>query len=123
MSLAVAAFVLALNEPASAQARVPVAPPATGEAVRCAGLTQAASELDGEREGARDASAAKRLYDAGLYWALTAMQAARSAGRTEEAAEADQTRSRTDALARLREGSSDAQADLARCLARTPNLD
>lgn len=117
------AFAVSAMEPQAAPVRpsVVVTAPAASEAMRCAGLTQAASELNGDRSG--DAGEAKGLYDAGLYWALTAMQAARSAGRTEEAAEADQTRSRTDALARLREGSTDAQADLARCLARTPNLD
>ena len=40
------------------------------EAVRCAGVTQAASELEGgeSRQG-------RALYDAALYWSLAAMQA------------------------------------------------
>jgi len=41
------------------------------EAVRCAGLTQAASELEGS-ESARGRS----LFDASLYWSLTASQLA-----------------------------------------------
>ena len=46
------------------------------EAVQCAGLTQAASELEGG-----ESVEGKRLYDAALYWSLAAMQAATAAGR------------------------------------------
>lgn len=120
MSLALMVLTLTALESQATRPQLAVEIQSPAEAVRCAGLSQAASELDAERGTTAEA---KRLYDAGLYWALTAMQAARSTGRTEEAAEADQTRSRTEALARLREGSADAQADLARCLARTPTLD
>ena len=45
------------------------------EAVQCAGLTQAASELEGG-----ESVEGKRLYDAALYWSLAAMQAATTAG-------------------------------------------
>ena len=51
------------------------------EVVRCAGLTQAASELEGgeSREG-------RALYDAALYWSLTAIQGAQTANRAPAAA-------------------------------------
>ena len=44
------------------------------EAVRCAGLTQAASELEGG-----ESVLGRRLYDAALYWSWAAMQAATAA--------------------------------------------
>jgi hypothetical protein len=47
----------------------PVQPLPYEEAVRCAGLTQAASELEGGESGE-----GRALYDAALYWSLTATQ-------------------------------------------------
>lgn len=87
------------------------------EVVRCAGLAQAASELEGgeSREG-------KALYDAALYWSLTAIQAAQTAGRTPTVTEADQTRARIRAVRELSAGNAAARADLQRCRARTPEL-
>ena len=41
------------------------------ESVRCAGLTQAASELEGG-----ESAEGRSLYDAALFWSLAAMQAA-----------------------------------------------
>ena len=66
------------------------------EAVQCAGLTQAASELEGG-----ESVEGKRLYDAALYWSLAAMQAATTAGKSAQAAEGDQTRARIAAVRRL----------------------
>ncbi len=125
MSLALLVLALGMPEPQDAPTRpaVVVETPAWNEAVRCAGLTQAASELDGQGDAERDPSEAKQLYDSGLYWSLTAMRAARTAGRAEAAAEADQTRARAEALTQLRADSSEAGRELARCLARTPTLD
>lgn len=124
MSLTLLVLALGVLEPQAAPARpaVTIERPSWSEAVRCAGLTQAASELDGDTDGARDAGDAKRLYDAGLYWSLTAMQASQAGGRTAEAAEAAQTRSRLEALDQLRDESSEARRELARCLTRTPAL-
>ena len=87
------------------------------EAVQCAGLTQAASELEGG-ESVRG----KRLYDAALYWSLAAMQAATAAGKSSTAAEADQTRARIAAVRRLNIDATTAQGALQRCLERTPAL-
>lgn len=87
------------------------------ESVRCAGLAQAASELEGGESGE-----GRRLYDAALFWSLTAMQMARSAARPPETAEADQTRARIRAVRELSAGEPDARTALDRCRARTPEL-
>ena len=87
------------------------------EALRCAGLTQAASELEGG-ESARG----KQLYDAALYWSLAAMQAAQASGRQPTAAEAEQTRARILAVRQLSAEQEEARARLAQCLRRTPDL-
>ena len=87
------------------------------DTLRCAGLTQAASEL----EGAENLDG-RKAFDAALYWALTAGQAAQAAGKSDAAADADQTRARIAAVAQLNAGNADARADLDRCRARTPNL-
>ena len=86
------------------------------QAVRCAGLTQAASELEGG-ESARG----RELSDAALYWSLAAGQAAMAGGR-EQTAEADQTRARVTAVRELSNGVAGAREQLNRCLARTPDL-
>ncbi len=91
--------------------------PSYDEAVRCAGLAQAASELEGGESGE-----GLSLYDAALYWSLTAMRMARGASRPPEAAEADQTRARIRAVRELSAEDASAQADLERCQARTPEL-
>lgn len=87
------------------------------EAVRCAGLTQAASELEGGESGE-----GRSLYDAALYWSLTAMQMAEAAARPPTATEADQTRARIRAVRELSTGDAGARAALERCRARTPDL-
>ena len=87
------------------------------ETVRCAGVTQAASELEGG-----ESAEGKALSDAALYWSLTAGQAAVTAGKTPAAADADQSRARIQAVRELNAGNAGAQADLTRCRQRTPNL-
>ncbi|WAC60274.1 hypothetical protein [Brevundimonas sp. SL130] len=87
------------------------------EAVRCAGLTQAASELEGG-----ESTEGQRLYDAALFWSLAAMQAGTVAGKPSAAAEADQTRARIDAVRRLNADAPAARAALNRCLQKTPDL-
>lgn len=95
--------------------------PSYDEAVRCAGLTQAASELEGGESGE-----GRSLYDAALYWSLTAMQMAQSAApaaaRPAAAAETDQTRARIRAVRELTARDAGARADLRHCRARTPDL-
>lgn len=87
------------------------------EAVLCAGLTQAASELEGG-----ESAEGRALYDAALFWSLSAMQAGQATGKPAAAAEADQTRARIDGVRRLSAGSGEARAALARCRARAPDL-
>lgn len=95
----------------------PPQPPSYDAAVRCAGLTQASSELEGgeSREG-------RSLYDAALYWSLTTIQMAQAAARPAMAAETDQTRARIRAVRELSAGDPAARADLQRCRAQTPEL-
>lgn len=86
-------------------------------AVRCAGLTQAASELEGG-ESARG----RRLFDAALYWSLASSQAADAAARDPEISDNDQTRARIRAVRELSAGDEQAREALSQCLARTPDL-
>lgn len=108
---AILAAVIALNAPQQAQA----AP--YEDAVRCAGLTQAASELEGS-----ESSRGRTLFGAALYWSLTAAQASRTAGRTESQVDADQTRARVRAVRELSAGDATAKTALETCIQRTPNL-
>ena len=87
------------------------------EAVRCAGLTQAASELEGG-----ESRYGRELYDAALYWSLAAMQAATTAGRNPTAAENDQTRARLQSVRRLSAGDAEARTALQRCRKTAPRL-
>ena len=87
------------------------------DSVRCAGLTQAASELEGGESGE-----GRALFDAALYWSLAAAQAADASGRGSAAADADQTRARILAVRQLSAGTAEARAALRRCRQRTPDL-
>lgn len=87
------------------------------EIVRCAGLTQAASELEGG-----ESVEGRSLYDAALYWSLTAIQTAHATGREPAIAEGDQTRARIRAVRELSGGNVEAREQLQRCRARAPRL-
>lgn len=87
------------------------------EAVRCAGLTQAASELEGG-----ESRYGRQLYDAALYWSLAAMQAATASGRDPMVAESDQTRARLRSVRRLSSGDPEARARLQHCRQTAPRL-
>lgn len=108
---AILAAVLALTTPHQAQ----TAP--REDAVRCAGLTQAASELEGS-----ESSRGRTLFDAALYWSLTAAEAQRGAGRSDSQADAEQTRARLRAVRELSAGDATAKSALETCLQRMPNL-
>ena len=86
-------------------------------AVRCAGLTQAASELEGG-----ETPRGRMLFDAALYWSLAAGQAADAAGRAPAVSDNDQTRARIRAVRELTSGDDGAREALSRCLDRTPDL-
>ncbi|QTC91554.1 hypothetical protein [Brevundimonas goettingensis] len=87
------------------------------ETVRCAGVTQAASELEGG-----ETAEGKALSDSALYWSLAATQAAQASNRDANVADADQNRARIRAVQQLNAGDADAKAALQRCRARTPDL-
>ncbi len=87
------------------------------EAVRCAGLAQAASELEGG-----ESADGKSLFDVALYWSLAAGQAASASGKAPSVADADQNRARIQAVRQLNAGDEDARAALRRCRTRTPDL-
>lgn len=120
--VAVTAALALAQTSAPIQAQVPAQTPVArlvsyDEAVRCAGLTQAASELEGG-----ESRYGRSLYDAALYWSLAAMQAATVAGRDPDGAELEQTRARLDAVRRLSAGDSEARAALQRCRQKAPRL-
>lgn len=95
----------------------PVQALAYEDIVRCSGLASAASELEGG-----ESTEGRALYDAALYWSLTAIQAAQTAGRSPAVAEADQTRARIRAVRELSADNAEARAALQACRARTPRL-
>jgi endonuclease/exonuclease/phosphatase (EEP) superfamily protein YafD len=87
-------------------------------ALRCSGLSQAASELEGG-----ETSRGKRLYDAALYWSLQTNLLARQAGRAQAQADAEQARARVQAVREFSgQQATAARAELERCLAQTPAL-
>ncbi|MFN3816282.1 hypothetical protein [Brevundimonas sp.] len=86
-------------------------------AVRCAGLSQAASELEGG-----ETPRGRMLFDAALYWSLAVGQAADAAGRAPTVSDNDQTRARIRAVRELSAGETAARDALSRCLDRTPDL-
>ncbi len=87
------------------------------EALRCAGLTQAASELEGG-----ETRYGRSLADAALYWTLFAMQSAQADGRSPTQAEADQVRARLASVRRLTRGDSNARKQLQQCRQKTPQM-
>ncbi|MEH6665587.1 MAG: hypothetical protein V7678_12095 [Brevundimonas sp.] len=86
-------------------------------AVRCAGLTEAASELEGG-----ETPRGRMLFDAALYWSLAVGQAADAAGRPPAVSDNDLTRARIRAVRELTGGDPAAREALSRCLDRTPDL-
>ncbi len=103
------------------QAAVPPAPTVRllsyDEAVRCSGLAQAASELEGG-----ESTEGQALFDAALYWSLATAQAAEASRRDPATAEIEQTRARLRAVRELSQNDPAARATLTRCRARTPDL-
>lgn len=87
------------------------------EAVRCAGVTQAASELEGG-----ESRYGRSLSDAALYWSLVAMQSAQTHGRTSAQADTDQNRARLEAVRQLSAANKATRSQLQSCRQRTPRL-
>jgi len=86
-------------------------------AVRCAGLAQAASELEGG-----ESRYGRTLADSALFWTLTAFQAADSRQISYVTAETDQRNARLLAVKRLSQGEPLARRQLQQCRQQTPRL-
>lgn len=91
--------------------------PTYAETLRCSGLTQAASELEGGESGE-----GRALYDAALYWSLTTLQAGPAARKSGAMIEAEMTRARVQAVRELTARNAQAREALQACRARTPSL-
>jgi hypothetical protein len=87
------------------------------ETVRCAGLSQAAAELEGGESGE-----GRALSDAALFWSLAAAQSAAIQGLGEAESDRELTVARLRAVRELARGDADARAALAACRARVPDL-
>lgn len=87
------------------------------QAIHCAGVTQAASELEGG-----ESVNGRRLFDAALYWSLSTIQATRVAGRDPLAADRAITRIRVSAVQRLSGNDEAIRHQLNECLRKAPRL-
>jgi hypothetical protein len=76
MLAAAAITLLSFSGAQAAAAPAPLRVQNLDQVIRCAGLTQAASELEGGESGD-----GRALYDAALFWSLTAIQAGQAARR------------------------------------------
>jgi len=117
MLAAAALILLSLVELQTATPLAPVSTLALDDIIRCTGLTQAASELEGGESGD-----GRALYDAALFWSLTAIQAGQNARHAPAATEAQVTRARIKAVRELTAENPAARAHLQRCRDRTPSL-
>lgn len=86
-------------------------PPYT-EAIRCAGLAEASYEL------ATSKYRKAQMFDASVFWGLTASERARKDGVSAAAFGDDQVRARRLASAELRRGN--ASSELESCVRRVP---
>lgn len=114
--LVTALIMLTLGVP---QATAAVRPAASSyaETLRCSGLTQAASELEGGESGE-----GRALYDAALYWSLTTIQAGQTTNRPAATIETEMARARVQAVRELTTRNEAALTALTECRARTPSL-
>lgn len=87
------------------------------DAVACAGVTQAGSELEGN-ESARG----RLLFDAALYWSLTTIQMGQASGRPTTLTERDLSSARIRAVRELSRGVPTTVEKLERCVKSAPSL-
>ena len=113
----VAALMAMIVMPPQATAAPRPAAPTYAETLRCSGLTQAASELEGG-----ESNEGQALYDAALYWSLTAIQSGQATRRPTATVEAEMTRARVQAVRELTARNEAARDALQQCRARTPSL-
>lgn len=109
--------ILTLAQTLALAQQTPAPPLSWAETLRCAGLTQAASELEGGESGE-----GRALSDAALFWALATAQAGAAAGKSEIEVDREQTAARTLAVRQLTRRDPAAREALAACRARTPDL-
>jgi hypothetical protein len=117
MLAAAAITLLSFSGAQAAAAPAPLRVQNLDQVIRCAGLTQAASELEGGESGD-----GRALYDAALFWSLTAIQAGQAARHAPAATETRVTRARIAAVRELTIGDAAARTQLQRCRERTPSL-
>ena len=104
------------QEAAQANAPTPIVMP-YADVIACAGVTQAMSELEGgESEHGR------RLYDAALYWSLTAIQLGQASGRPDVRTETDMTNARIRSVRELNRHDAKAVEHLENCIKSAPKL-
>lgn len=119
MFAAVASAILLMSFQAAASENRPAAPLVVtyDTAVKCAGVTQAASELRGG-----ESDEGRALYDDALYWSLTTIQLATAQGRNAATTEEDMQKARVSSVRRLSSEHDDAVRDLRRCRQMAPSL-
>lgn len=88
--------------------------PAYADSIRCAGLAEAADQLEADEARSRP------LYDAALYWGLAASERARKDGIASATFKADQLRARETALKQLKSGDADAAGAAIQCVMKVP---
>lgn len=87
------------------------------ETVTCAGVTQAASELEGT-----ETERGRRLFDAALYWSLTTIQIGKASGRPDVRTERDMTTARIRAVRDLSRQHAETLTLLEKCIKSAPSL-
>lgn len=119
MFAAVASAILLMSPQAAGSETRPPAPLVVtyDTAVKCAGVTQAASELRGG-----ETADGRALYDDALYWSLTTIQLANAQGRNAQTTEEDMQKARVSAVRRLSSELDDAVRELRRCRQMAPSL-
>lgn len=98
---------------ASAQGKLPPYP----EALRCAALTSAASNIG------KSTPQSSQLFDHQIYWSMAAADAGRAAGKSARQVDTESAAEARAVEARLRAGDGTATAALAACVSRVPQLD
>lgn len=88
-----------------------------GDAVVCAGVTQAGSELEGN-----ESPRGRRLFDAALYWSLTTIQLGQASGRPPIQTERDMTNARIRSVRDLSQRDSRITERLETCMKSAPSL-
>lgn len=87
------------------------------DAVACAGVTQAGSELEGN-----ESERGRRLFDAALYWSLTTIQMGKASGRPDTLTERDMSNARIRSVRELSRRNSETVERMEKCIKSAPSL-